>query len=136
MHREVPVRLGKERWETYTATVVQGAHRLLHCRSQCLSSLPNQLDSGPNLTKLSLCVCTPTIVCFCTHGLVILHRFISGAHSGKSSLKRQPRFQTGEHLQKSDRTQHGFSLENVLSPKSAIRIFPEYSMAAQAAFHG
>ena len=30
MHREVPVRLGKERWETHTATVVQGAHRLLH----------------------------------------------------------------------------------------------------------
>ena len=32
MHREVPVRLGKERWETYTATAVQGAHRLLHVR--------------------------------------------------------------------------------------------------------
>jgi len=30
MYREVPVRLGKERWETYTATAVQGAHRLLH----------------------------------------------------------------------------------------------------------
>ena len=30
MHREVPVRLGKERWETYTANAVQGAHRLLH----------------------------------------------------------------------------------------------------------
>ena len=30
MHREVPVRLGKERWETHTATVVQGTHRLLH----------------------------------------------------------------------------------------------------------